>query len=224
MVNRYVHHRGKLAYGNELCEFERLALCSLLCALFVETLQSGISFLLTILGTLLILVFAGETGQRFLYLTCHIFLVYFERPLVSVVLFVFLRRITAAIGIVSSAGIVVLVTIVVGTWLIGRSVNVYPFLIDTRPFLAFAALLVLVFAFLSFFFFRLFLRTCVLIESREIYLTQHIHLRSCLLLALQGEDFRTGSCRCRFFRWFCSRRWGLFCRRSLCLDRLFGDL
>ena len=73
--NRHIHHVGKVVGGNELRQLQHLAFHFFLFHQFVFTLLESITFVTTVLGSLVILVaLVGQAGQGFLYLLLYIFL------------------------------------------------------------------------------------------------------------------------------------------------------
>ena len=81
MVDTHVHHRGKFADGNKLCQFECFALCLQFVLLLLEPFLHSFTLLLAVFGTFLVLILAGQTGEGLSHLLCHIFLVDLQRPL-----------------------------------------------------------------------------------------------------------------------------------------------
>ena len=206
--HRHVHHRGQFADGDELGELEHLALCCLRLHLLVHALGHGIAFLLTILGAFLVLSgLRGEAGQRLLNLTCHVLLVHLNGlHRLTVVLLTVLLAATLLIIVLQFAEVLVatLVLLLVAATLLvllfGSCLDVDLIGADA---LALALLAVLpasgtigtatllsglLLALLALLLLRLLLGTGALVERREVYLAQHIHLGCQLGLALEGVD------------------------------------
>ena len=204
ICDRDVHHRSKFTHGNKLRQFQNLTLLALCACLLVHLLLNGITLLLTVFSTLLVLVLlVGKTCQRLFYLTCHILLVHLKRLLVAVTILLFLIAVLIILVVIVIIIIIIVIIIIIPTRiivvLICGSVDIYTLLIDTYTSFAFAigsccwSTVLLLSLFLTFFtllLLRFLLGTSALIERAEIYLAEHINLWSKhLLLALQLEYF-----------------------------------
>ena len=188
LVHAHVHHRSELRYGNELGQLQCLALLVLLAQLLVYLLLSSLALLLTILRALLVLVLlVCEACKCLLYLACYVLVVHLSGLLLSAAVAVLLLVLVACAGIAAT----VLLATIASVGLVRRSVDVHAHLVDAFAFLLVAALLLsLVLTLLALLLLRLLLRTGALVESREVYLAQHVHLWCVehLLLALGCED------------------------------------
>ena len=191
LVYTYVHHGSQLANGNKLGELQCLAFLALCLSLSIKLLLYSLALLLTIFSTLLILVLLlCKTSKCFLNLLCYIYLVYFKRLLWTVAVFLLLALVVIIVTI-----IILVATIV--TTLVGSSRDIYTLLANTNALLALTILLSLLLTFAALLLLRLLLRTSALVKSIEVYLTQHIHLRSVehLFLALELEHLATSILR-----------------------------
>ena len=196
LVYRHVHHGSQFAYGHKLCEFQGFAFSSLFHQLFVETLLHGFTFLPSVFCTLFVLVFIGETCKCFLYLACHIFLVYLNRLLRLVFGFVlvFASASLLVVGITLVVGVALVVAtsiffLFVRPALVSCSFYVNSLIIDAHSFLSFAIVHGFFLSFLSSFLFGFFLWSCALVESVKVDFSEHVHLRSKFFLASECENF-----------------------------------
>ena len=219
LCDRHIHHRGQLRYGHELRQLEHLALCCLLGHLFVQSFLDGVALLTTILGTLLVLAFRGQTCQRLLYLACYCLFINLQR-LGGTVLLVLL-----AAALLLIVGLLVTLVLLAGTLLLivgllfSSGFNIHTLLTatDTLALLALTLLLgSFLLTFLATFLLALLLGACALVDARQVYLTQHVDFRSHLGFALQRVNFGTT----RFFLFVCLR--GFFFRIKLFVGRFRG--
>ena len=251
----HVHHRCQFRYGNKLREFQHLALCCLGSHLFIHTLCHGIALLFAVLCTLLVeICFRGQSCQCFLHLACYVFLVHFDGLESLLVLFllatallihghiaeVLVSTLRATVGRPTILAFLLVGRSLLLTLLFGSSLNIYlsvanAFALALLTGLSniLATLLRCFFlTLLAFLFFRFLFWTRALIDAREVYFAQHIHLRSQFSLALQGIDFRSHrgilyfGRFCGFFR-FCKFHrlygfWSLFFAR--CFLNLYNRL
>ena len=229
LIDTHVHHRSQLGNSHELGQFQHLALCCLSCHLLVHALCNCVALLLTILGTLLVLVgLRSQTGQCLLDLACYCLVVNLQR-LHRTVLFVLLAALLLLLLVIVVLTVVVILVIVLAllTGLLGCSFDIHLSLTDTLALLAFTSGLLL--TFLAALLLGLLLRTSALVQRREVNLAQHIQLRH----ILSGLQFARSLDGCRssslignfffllliiilldcnlFFLWL----------KGLCLNRLF---
>ncbi len=215
----HVHHRCQLADGDELGELEHLRLCCLGSHFLAHALGHGVALLLAVLGALLVLCgLRREACQRLLHLACHVLLahlLYGLHGLLALLLLLSAGLLALLVAEVLVAALVLLLSaalLALLLLLLGSLLNVYApaayalaLLLLAAALLAVgAALLVgLLLALLAFLLFRLLLRTGTLVQCREVNLSEHVHLRSQLLLALQGEYLALRCCGlCRLFSGF----------------------
>ena len=142
----------------------------------------GIALLLTVFGSLFVLALAGEACERLLYLACYVLLTHFCRLLSAAL---------AVLLLVASAGVLLSLLSVV---LLGCGCYIHTLLGDALALLACAArisiaVVCLLFALLAALLLTLLLRAGALVQCIEVYLSEHVHLRRKLLLALQREYF-----------------------------------
>ncbi len=224
LVYAYVHHRSQLRNGHKLRQLQHLALCRCSSSLLGHLLMHGFALLLTVFGTLLILVLlVGQTGQRLLYLACYCLIVHLQRLLVA--LLVLLIGILAATLLLVVGVVIVLLVL---SSLLSGSLNVNALIADTLTLLLLAVLLGSLFlTFLAALFLRFLLRASALVQGIKVNLTQDVHLRRSLLLTLQGEYFgrsrsSRGCSRCfGFFFFHLSHLFNYLFRLSLRLGFLF---
>ena len=190
LVDGNIHHGSQLRHRNKLGELQHLALLALLTCLCVELLLHSLTLFLTILGTALVVVLlAGQTSQRLLYLTCYILLVHLKRLLAAVVLLL------ALLIVIVVAGIVVAAVVSVAVVLLSDGVDVHALLVDALTLLAVSSVgtvLSLGLTLLSALLLRLLTGSCALVDGREVNLTQDVHLGGIenLPLAAQLEHAR----------------------------------
>ena len=158
--NAYIHHRSQLADGYKFSQLQRLAFLLFSACLCIKLLLNGLSLFLTVFGSSLILRLAGQSGQRLLYLTCHVFFVNLERFLCT---FVVLSTAFSALSL---------------CWGILYALRCRSVYVDTPstyaltlPVFAAALLTRFFLAVLAFFFFRTLLWTRTLVKSVKINLT-----------------------------------------------------
>ncbi len=194
-----IHHRCQFADGYELRQLQHLVFALFGACFLVHLLLDGFALLLTILGTLLVLVLlVGQSCESLLYLTCHVLFAYLQRLLVAVAVLLFLATALAA-TVAAGIGSALL--------LIGSSIDVDTSLLDALTLLAFAGSLLL--TFLAALFLGFLLWTGALVDGTEVYLAQHVHLGGIqqLVFILGGEDF--------FYRCRSSNFLALGCRSGL---------
>ena len=134
----------------------------------------GLTLFLAVFGTFLVLALAGQTGQSFLYLACYSLIIHFKWLLIALAVFVFLALVLTTVR-----------------GLVGCSIDVHFHLIDAFAFLAaVTSLCCFLFALFPSFLFGFLLRPCALVDSTQVYLSQHVYLWSVehFLLALERED------------------------------------
>ena len=179
-----IHHRSQFANCHEFGELQYLTFLTFCPCFRTHAFLYGITFFLTISSTFLVLrTLTGESGQRFLYLACYLFLVHLQRFLVtSSVLSIFLISI-------SSVSIPRLIASAIVTYLLRSGINVHSLLIDAYPL--FASTISLFLTFSATFFLAFLLGTSTLVDGAEVYFSQHVHLGRILQtqLTLGLEDF-----------------------------------
>ena len=179
-----IHHRSQFANCHEFGELQYLTFLTFCPCFRTHAFLYGITFFLTIFSTFPVLrTLTGESGQRFLYLACYLFLVHLQRFLVtSSVLSIFLISI-------SSVSIPRLIASAIVTYLLRSGINVHSLLIDAYPL--FASTISLFLTFSATFFLAFLLGTSTLVDGAEIYFSQHVHLGRILQtqLTLGLEDF-----------------------------------
>ena len=159
----------------------------------MQTFLHGVTLLLAVAGALLVLVLlVRQPCQRLLDLTCHILFVHFERLLHAL-----LVLLLSGVGVgVATSTAVLAAAVVAALRLTAFSLDVHTLFADALALFLLAAtacrlsavgLTCFLFTFATLLFLRLLLRPRVLVDGRQVDFAQHIHLRSQLLLALQGE-------------------------------------
>ena len=185
-VDIHIHHGSQFANCYEFGELQYLTFLTFCPCFRTHTFLYGITFFLTISSTFLVLrTLTGESGQRFFYLACYLFLVHLQRFLVtSSALSIFLISISA-VSIRRPVGIA---TAIVSN-LSRSSIDINPLLVDACAL--FASIASFFFTFFATFFLGFLLGSSTLIDGAEVYFTQHIHLRRILQaqLTLGLEDF-----------------------------------
>ena len=217
LVDRHIHHGGKFADSHKLGELQCLALCCLLLQFLVKALLHSLALLTAILGTLLVLILTGETGQCLLHLACNVLLVHLNRFRLAVLLVLLAASVIAVVVIIviTVAIAVIAATIIVAALvllflsstvvtLVDGSLDVNALLIDALALFLFAVHLCGFFlALLSALLLRLLLRTGALVERREVNLAKYVHLRGEFLFTLKGVNliivvivFGSNNCFC----------------------------
>ena len=187
-VDIHIHHGSQFAYCHEFGKLQCLTFLTFRPCFRTHAFLHGITFFLTVFSTLPVLgTLTGESGQRFFYLACYLFLVHLQGFLVtSSALSIFLISISA----VSKRRLIGIATAIVSN-LSGSSIDVNPLLVDANPL--FASIASFFFTFFATLFLGFLLGSSTLVDGAKVYFTQHIHLRRILQaqLTLGLEEFGT---------------------------------
>ena len=218
----HVHHRGELIGRDELRQLEHLALCCLVCQLFLHSLPDGFALLATVLGALAHLArLIGKAGQGLAYLLCHFLVAYFglDGCLLGAVLL--LLALAAALLVLGLARAAVLLLSASVLRLVGYGIDVDALFADADALLAVAALSVLSHAFAATFLVRLLLGPRVLVQAAQVYLALDGQARSNTCGGREAEHFifflLFGSRRCRCLLLLFCLLFFYGCRSGLCL-------
>ena len=127
-----VHHRCQLVGGNELRQFQYLALCCLVLELLLHALTYGIALLAAVLGTLAHLgTLAGQAGQCLAYLLGYLLIAHLGLAQLLAWLVLLLVLLAATLLVV-----IVVLLVVLLLYLLAHGIHIDAFLADAYTLLA----------------------------------------------------------------------------------------